>query len=774
MLSHVAVDGGVSKNLQRFTVLQKRSTTPRPFASTNFLSALYSTPLLQQKAIGAILSIRFRASSLCLLLLAGLLVGCTERGPQPPLASHGVLDLRNWTISQGGPVPLAGEWEFYWEQLLKPTDFRSDTPPIHRDYQAVPEYWTQYKTGHPARGFATYRLQVLMPSQSGALGLLIPAQGTQYRLWLNGRALSENGQVGRQAEQTVPAREERLEFFEVNGGTLELVIQISNFHHRKAGFRNAISLGPASTMASQQQVNSLFDSIFGGMGIIIGIYHLLLFAYRPAQVSNFFFGLLSLFVVARLWLTNHGILMWFLPDLPWPWTLRAEYITFYFSLVLYAAFMRSLYPGEYPRWFVQLMWIVAAVFSLVTVFADTYFASLLIPPYQAIYLIYLGALAVMLFKVVLRRREYWFYVATASVIVATGNVVEILYQRGYLTAGDASAPAFVGFLLVQAAMLSARFSRSFQQVEDLSRTLEQRNARLQESERKYRTIFEDSHDVIFVVGAEGQLDAVNPAVKSLLGYSPQRLMRAVTEGELARDMAHFVELVRSQKAVREFTTTLRHRDGHLVPVLINVDERRDEHGDFGGYQGYIRNITDRVQAEQQRLRADQLEQAASLDPLTGVYNRGYFQSAAQREIGRVKRSGEPLALVLLDIDHFKSINDNHGHLVGDEVLIEIGALFTGQTRESDVVARYGGEEFVLLLTNTSVEQAIARAEALRRLVEDRPFHAGSGAEIRITISLGVAGWRRGESLAQTLERADSALYDSKHGGRNRVSLAACA
>ncbi|MBN7798414.1 sensor domain-containing diguanylate cyclase [Parahaliea mediterranea] len=716
------------------------------------------------------MSIPFRTSLLCLLLLAGFVGGCAKSGPQSPLASRGELDLRHWKLTETTPVPLAGEWEFYWQQLLEPGQFQD--PSGDRLYRAVPEYWTRYEPAYPDRGFATYRLKIHMPAQSGSLGLLIPPQGTQYRLWLNGRVLSENGQVGRNPDQTVPARAETLEFFEADGGTLELVIQISNFHHRKAGFRNAITLGPASTMVSRQQVNSLFDAVLGGMGIIIGIYHLLLFAYRPAEASNFFFGLLSLFVAARLWFTNHGILTWLLPGLSWEWALRAEYLTFYFSLVLYATFMRSLYPREYPRWFMQLMWSAATVFSVVTLCTDTYFASLLIPPYQVLYLFYLGALAVMLCKVVLRRRDYWFYVATASVIVATGNVVEILYQRGLLSAGDASAPAFVGFLLVQAAMLSARFSRSFGQVEQLSRTLEQRNARLQESELKYRTIFEDSQDVIFLVGAKGQLDAVNPAVQSLLGYSPQQLMLPTAHGELARGLQRFVELIRSQQEIQGFTTSLKHRDGHLVPVMIYADVRRDEYGDFSGYQGYIRNITDKLQAERQRLRADQLEQAAALDPLTRVYNRGYFQSAAQREIGRVKRSGEPLALVLLDIDHFKSVNDNHGHLAGDEVLVEIGALLENQTRESDVVARYGGEEFVLLLTNTSVEQAITRSEELRQLVADRTFRADFETDIRITISLGVAGWRNGESLAQTLERADSALYESKHGGRNQVSLAA--
>ena len=164
----------------------------------------------------------------------------------------------------------------------------------------------------------------------------------------------------------------------------------------------------------------------------------------------------------------------------------------------------------------------------------------------------------------------------------------------------------------------------------------------------------------------------------------------------------------------------------------------------------------------------QLHEQANRDALTGLYNRRYLADALGRELARCKRESQPLILLMIDIDHFKQINDTHGHHAGDEVLREIAALLTRSTRPSDVVCRYGGEEFLVLLPNMTLLTARARAEAYRVQWEATTVAAGT-ALVRTTLSIGLSAFPQHAQTAHDLiERADTALYQAKGGGRNRV------
>jgi len=169
---------------------------------------------------------------------------------------------------------------------------------------------------------------------------------------------------------------------------------------------------------------------------------------------------------------------------------------------------------------------------------------------------------------------------------------------------------------------------------------------------------------------------------------------------------------------------------------------------------------------------EQLERMASVDELTELYNRRFFDDFIKREFERCSRYGRPMSCILIDIDHFKQVNDNHGHLQGDSILREVGALLASSTRRSDVAVRYGGEEFVIVLPETSLYSARIAAEKLRRAVDQFEFTHERGKPMHITISLGIACFNGGqtkESPEDLLARADAKLYESKAGGRNRIS-----
>ncbi len=173
----------------------------------------------------------------------------------------------------------------------------------------------------------------------------------------------------------------------------------------------------------------------------------------------------------------------------------------------------------------------------------------------------------------------------------------------------------------------------------------------------------------------------------------------------------------------------------------------------------------------ERLTYDKLNLEANTDKHTGCFNKAYFNNKLTLEVNKSKVTGEPLSLIIFDLDHFKKLNDNYGHDAGDFVLKELASLIRlNGIREDDVFARYGGEEFVILLPKTNIKQSFEIAERLRKLVETKEFMY-EGKRLPVTASIGVADYRQGVLTGTDLfKRADEAVYKSKQGGRNMVSF----
>ncbi len=194
-------------------------------------------------------------------------------------------------------------------------------------------------------------------------------------------------------------------------------------------------------------------------------------------------------------------------------------------------------------------------------------------------------------------------------------------------------------------------------------------------------------------------------------------------------------------------------------------------------------LTTRVQSTREHLRRqkaelaqalEQIRQLATHDDLTGLLNRRAMLDRMQLEQRRSLRSGSPLLIAQLDIDHFKAVNDTHGHAAGDLVLQSFADTVRRNVRDTDVLARWGGEEFVLLLCDTPAADAVTLMERLRQAVQAMQVPVAQGGQpITVTVSIGLARHAPADPLAGTLERADQALYAAKAGGRNRVVPAPC-
>ncbi len=216
-------------------------------------------------------------------------------------------------------------------------------------------------------------------------------------------------------------------------------------------------------------------------------------------------------------------------------------------------------------------------------------------------------------------------------------------------------------------------------------------------------------------------------------------------------------------------------ENHLEGLLGTMDQhqkQRDEREQEVAAR--LQSLAERVAHMEQealgfREHLEEQRQKALIDPLTGLPNRAAWSERLEHEIGEWQQHGNTLMLAMLDLDHFKRINDNYGHLAGDKVLKIIASVLRKRLRGSDFIARFGGEEFVLLMPATVPAVGAKLLETLRASIEACPFHF-KGERVTVTISMGLAAFRPGEHSDMVLKRADQALYRAKNAGRNRVEL----
>ena len=314
----------------------------------------------------------------------------------------------------------------------------------------------------------------------------------------------------------------------------------------------------------------------------------------------------------------------------------------------------------------------------------------------------------------------------------------------------------------------------------------ERTQALQESLALYRLLTEDAQDVLWRTDGQLVLTYISPADEKLRGFRADEVV-GHSVFEMFTDEG--VEVIKSMLRLRamedaaggterflRFQVEHRCKDGRLIWGEVLSKPDRNAQGEIIGYHGITREITERKRLE------EQVHQLAFHDPLTHLANRRLMLDHLEQAMSASKRSQRHGALLFLDLDNFKPLNDTHGHGVGDLLLIEVAERLKACVREADTVARFGGDEFVVLLSELSTqpgeaaEQAVAIAEKVRtRLAEPYVLQsAPSAPSIRheCTASIGVAVFRgRDESQNAVIDRADAAMYRAKEEGRNRIQCA---
>jgi len=294
----------------------------------------------------------------------------------------------------------------------------------------------------------------------------------------------------------------------------------------------------------------------------------------------------------------------------------------------------------------------------------------------------------------------------------------------------------------------------------------------------YRDILDNLMDAVYFVDPDRKITFWNRAAERMTGFTAGEvigsgcrdnlLVHVDEEGRnLCEEGCPLLKTLQDGQ-VRVAKVFFHHRLGHRVPVIVRCAPLVDGSGRI---EGAVEIFEDASEQAAERHRLEELRRMAFLDPLTETANRRFLDLALEECFDAFRRFGSPFGVLLADLDHFKGVNDRHGHLAGDGVLRTVALTLRSNVRSFDTVGRWGGEEFLILMRNLDREALVRRSNRLRILVaasetvppeEDEP--------IRVTFSGGAAVATAEDSPTSLISRADEALYESKRGGRNRITF----
>lgn len=420
-------------------------------------------------------------ASLIFIILSApsLLYGQTYR------AEKGVMDLRNLENKDKFIVNLNGEWEFYWNQMLYPFNFKQDKKPVPDCYGSVPSYWTDYKSGKvktEKKGYATYRLTILLPPDiKSRLCLDVPIFDSSYDLWLDDMLLTSNGHPGKTKDETIPQYDPVFLRISPLSDTLNILINVSNFHHHRGGFWMPMRIG------TFQEINKSNANKWAGdyaaFSLLMGFafFFLIFFFLSPKDRIMGFFSLVLFSVALRPLFTSHFLIYDFI-NLSWSWTIKLEYLSLFLGICGWTWFTDSLYQSKFIRIVSYIITFVFLVSFLLTIFLPVgLFSYSIFPVYVSIVILMIYSLY-RSFEGLIQKRLVDGIYFFAFILVAAGSVHDIMVSLGksYTHIGYVMSFIIVIFIFIHATMLLYKWIIAFNEKEKLRKELEFLNRNLEQ------------------------------------------------------------------------------------------------------------------------------------------------------------------------------------------------------------------------------------------------------------------------------------------------------
>ncbi len=395
-------------------------------------------------------------------------------------------------------VNLDGDWEFYWKQLLAPSDFAAKDKE-KTGFFPVPSAWNGYRVegqNLPGQGYATYRLLLEVADNSQNLGLKLPRIFTSYRLWINGEDMASGGRVGQDRSRAIPQYLPRSVFFRSDEPQVELIIQVSNFSHRSAGILESIELGEQGIILAQENRRIAYELFMFGALLIMGVYHLALFNFRKKEPSFLYFGIFCLLLGLRTIMVGEIFFIRLFPGFNWEIAHKMQTLSFYLSIFVMTMFFRSSFPRFFSAKYTRLILMVVASFSLLVLFTPARIFTQVNPAFQIFTLVVAAFSIRALYRATQQRERGGYLIIAGALVLIITAVNDILFLSILMSdfqlfsplirTGNLSSLGLLGFVFSHSLVLSLRYSQAFRQNELLTVELQDINKNL-EARIKNRT-----------------------------------------------------------------------------------------------------------------------------------------------------------------------------------------------------------------------------------------------------------------------------------------------
>ncbi|MDX1957690.1 MAG: adenylate/guanylate cyclase domain-containing protein [Leptospiraceae bacterium] len=389
---------------------------------------------------------------------------------------RGFIDLSKIPFEKGTVVALDGEWEFYHENFLM-TD-KKDISTLDPIYLQVPNTWNGVIVrGQELSGqsYGSYRLKFILDTPNQIYAIKALDLATSYKIWVNGEEVFSNGKIGKSMEEAVPQFYPDIVYVKNLKEENELIVEISNFSHLKAGFWESLTFGSLPGIQSYREKKFGFDLFLTGSLLIMGIYHIGLFSLRRNDKSSLLLGIFCFIMIFRLITTGERELYTYFPEINWFFGMKLEYLTFYLATPVFSAFLNSLYEEEFRTIPTRVILLVSGFFAMLVIFLPVNLFVRTAVPYQIITVLCMFYGVYALIKAGLAKKDGAFIALTGFIVLVFTIINDILYGNFLINTAQLAPFGLFIFIFSQAFMLSSRFSRAFLNVEVLSQDLSKTN-----------------------------------------------------------------------------------------------------------------------------------------------------------------------------------------------------------------------------------------------------------------------------------------------------------
>ncbi|MBI9105009.1 MAG: HD domain-containing protein [Spirochaetales bacterium] len=414
-----------------------------------------------------------------------------------PKAENGVLDLSTWNFEENGSIKLEGEWLFFWMEQLDPANSHYQNIIERANKIILPGYWTEHSIdGHKfaAPGYATYFLKIILPDNSSRMAVNIGNVQTSYSLYIDGKKRAGVGIPGTTKESTTPHYSSKVIAFNPNKNEANLLIHVSNFHHRDSGLWATIRFGNEMEIRNSWDNRRFLDIFLGASIFIMAAYHIFLFWFHRRDKAALYFGFFCLLLALRAVITGELTAFSLFPDIPWSIFLKIEYTTFYFSVPLFLLYLYSLFNINFSKTILKIIVLSGVIFTLFVLLTPTKVFTRSMEIYQIITL-FVGSYGIFILIKAVRKKERSSMILLFGFLLLFLIVVnDILYANQIIATGMFAPFGLLIFLFSQAVLLARRSGYTIFKFEQQTIELGKTNLLLRDEIQEKRKLEKDLLD----------------------------------------------------------------------------------------------------------------------------------------------------------------------------------------------------------------------------------------------------------------------------------------